>query len=184
MKKFILALITSLALCGFVNAEDLTCPGSGEAVVPPTVEQLAEMTIDIVSATDAYAQSKAAKVFEVGPQAESTFYSFQGAIAQLKAAEEVNEEAVDALAGLLKEAQPIYNAATAIFMEGMLRARLADLTAKHAASDAERLKAATGFCEAAVLFETAAEALTEVNKLGDKGRAVYEEATAEPNLEA
>jgi len=182
MKKFILVSVVTLALCGFA----LVCFGgdTNEVVKPPTIElSVEEITTTTVDVADAQAQNKVAKVLKIVDLADGSLVSLYEGIARLNTADKVNKDAVAALTDLTKKATPIYEKASTVYTEGIFRANLATIVKMRATTDVERLEAAIGYFEAAVLFNTAAEMLIEVIEIGKEGTVIYERAIIDPDLE-
>lgn len=175
MKKLILTLITSLALCAF-SGNLYAC--DSEPVKPPTAEEMVEITTGVTSLSAVYAQSKIAEASKFGLQAEEVLSSLRIAVTHLDETE-ANEMAVIILTSLIEEVNSTYVEARLVFTEGILRVQLADLMARHAATNVEQLDVATEFCKSGTLFEATIGMLREVIETSERGLAIYNGAIAE-----
>lgn len=179
MKRFALALLLSVAVCGAAMA----CPGGGPCTCPQP-GQPQEIVVEVVEVADiatvaeqavesaiALCDESAGKVGQLGPQAEMTYFGIRNSVGFLKQ----NGVSEDDLAPLVEASKTILNAlkeAKPLYMKGMITAQYASLTKDEADGDpVGQLRAAALYCQAAECFSASAAALEGTEKAIEDAKA-------------
>lgn len=181
MKRFAIALLLTVALCGSALAQQvIICPGPG---APPEGPQIVEETVDIdvavtqvLRSAEAVADKAAQATGEVAQPLDMAAFGMSQAIFFLKR-EGVDEEKLASIVEARDKIVKGLEVAGPTFGKGVAAGRYGSSLAD--GSNADKLRAAALYLDAAAKFVEAGKALEGLPEVEAKAREAYKAIVAE-----